>query len=75
MMMSVLVKDAVSTLPTDLLGMIGKASLDAFLYADDTLLAGVSQQNVQALLDAVAKAASRGHLSFFCTRWHYHRTN
>ena len=32
----------------------GTKSLDAFLYADDTLLIGVSQRNVQHLSDAVA---------------------
>ena len=38
--------------------MFGTNSLDAYLYADDTLLVGVSQERVQELLDAVAKVGS-----------------
>ena len=47
-----------STLSPDLQEMSGKDSLNAFLYADDTLLVGVSQQNTQALLDAVAQSGA-----------------
>lgn len=55
MMMSVLVKDAVGSLESDVQELFGKGSLDALLYADDTLLLGVSQRSVQELLDAVAR--------------------
>jgi len=59
MMMSVLCKDAISSLGQDVQESFGNGSLDAFLYADDTLLVGVSQQGVQELLDAVAQTGAR----------------
>ena len=58
MLMSVMMNDAVSSLPQDSRELFGKSSLDAYLYADDTLLVGVSQERVQELLDAVARIGS-----------------
>ena len=46
MLMSVMMKDAVNCLPQSLQEMFGTNSLDAYLYADDTLLVGVSQEKV-----------------------------
>ena len=54
--MSVLMSDAVSSLGSALQTAYGHGSLDAVPHADDTLLVGTSQQHVQDLLDAVAKA-------------------
>ena len=58
MLMSVMMQDAVSSLPQKSQEMFGTSSLDAYLYADDTLLVGVSQERVQGLLDAVARVGS-----------------
>jgi hypothetical protein len=58
MLMSVMMKDAVSSLPQASQELFGKNSLDAYLYADDTLLVGASQERVQELLDAVARVGA-----------------
>ena len=64
MMVSVLCDDAVQSLQPHVQEKFGKGSLDAFLYADDTLLVGVSQHCVQELLDAVASAGAKYGMEF-----------
>ena len=54
MLMSVMMKDAVSSLSPESQALYGKGSLDSLPYADDTLIVGVAEECVQELLDAVA---------------------
>ena len=50
--------DAVGSLGAESQALYGKGSLDASLYADDTLLVGVPEACVQKLLNAVAAATA-----------------
>ena len=63
MLMTVLVKDAVESLPAHDQRRYEEGSLASLLYADDTLLIGVSAPSLQRFLDAIAAVGARAGMS------------
>ena len=59
MVMSVIMFDARLELKDEWQALFDRGGLAALLYADDTLLISVSQQALQAFLDAVAAVGGR----------------
>ena len=59
MLMSVMVRDAVCSLSPASLNVFGTNSLDAVLYADDTLLIGAAEGRVQELLNSIATVGEK----------------
>ena len=57
--MTVIVHDAVGSLAPDVRERFGTGSLEVLLYADDTLLLGSAEGDLQALLDAVSRVGAQ----------------